>query len=788
MKIFSQPRTRLILSFLALGGSAALWAQGQQKPTLAAAALAPSIGGCPVFPANNIWNARVDTLPVDPSSALYIASEGGSGAVLHPDFGTVYNGAPNGLPFVVVPASQPAIPIVFTAYGGESDPGPYPVPPSAQVEGGSGSTGDRHVLVLQSGTCKLYEMFSAYAQSDGSWQAASGAVFDLTKNAPLRTAGWTSSDAAGLPIFPGLVRYDEVQQALAADGLLHHALRFTVPYTRTEYLWPARHWASYSSNLGYPPMGQRFRLKAGVNTDFYPGTSTAVSPINKVILQTLKQYGMFVADNGGSFFVSGAPDPRWSDDDLHLLVYYRATDFDAVNESSLEADPNSGAVVGSAPPTVALTAPASGAAVSGTVTLTAQARSNTGIASVQFLLDGNSLGAAVTGPGPNYSFSWQTSAAANGAHSLAALAVDVDGLSATSAAVQVTVANTVVTGAEASFVRVDPQTVGNWQGVYGSDGSLIALDTAHLPGYASVNFSATTQLWNWTPGGTADPRAPLRYGSNSAHIASTYFSQPGFSLDVNLNDGQPHQLALYLLDWDRGGRAESITIKDAASQAVLDSRTAADFVNGQYFVWNVRGHVLVQVVWQGGYNAVLSGIFFDPPSGTQTPPPAAAAAFIRTDTATLGNWQGVYGGDGSVIPLDSSHVPAYASVTFGGSAQLWNWTPGGTNDPRALLKYGSAQRTATTYYNQPGFVIDVSLTDAKAHQLAFYVMDWDRGGRSQTIAIRDAATNAILDSQTVANYIGGKWLVWKVQGHVLVDVRWLTGYNALINGVFFDSP
>lgn len=303
---------------------------------------AAKIAGCPVFPANNVWNTRIDTLPVDASSDAYIAAEGGAGAALHPDFGATYNGAPNGIPFVVVPETQPPVPIQFTDYGDESDPGPYPIPANAPIEGGPDGSGDRHVLVLQRGTCNLYEMFSSYPQKDGSWQAASGAIFHLKKNGPLRPAGWTSADAAGLPIFPGLVRYKEVQQALAGDSVIHHALRFTVPYTRQQYLWPARHWASRSNNSNYPPMGQRFRLKADVNIDVYPGTQIPVSSINKVILRTLKEYGMFVADNGGSFFLSGAPNARWNDDDLHQLTYYNAADFEAVDESGLMVNPDSG--------------------------------------------------------------------------------------------------------------------------------------------------------------------------------------------------------------------------------------------------------------------------------------------------------------------------------------------------------------------------------------------------------------------------------------------------------------
>ena len=234
---------------------------------------APTIGGCSIFPADNVWNTRIDSLPADPASTAYVGSTGGSKTPLHPDFGTVWDGAPNGWPFMVVPASEPLVRIVFDPWGNESDPGPYPVPANAPVGGGPNSTGDRHVLVLQSGKCLLYELFSAYPLPGGGWKAASGAVFNLTRNGPFRPANWTSADAAGLPIVPGLVRYEEVQQALASDKVLHHALRFTVTRSRAQYIWPARHSASSSNSPALPPMGQRFRLKASVNTRVYPGAN-----------------------------------------------------------------------------------------------------------------------------------------------------------------------------------------------------------------------------------------------------------------------------------------------------------------------------------------------------------------------------------------------------------------------------------------------------------------------------------------------------------------------------------
>src|SRR5262245_8478270 len=269
--------------------------------------------GCPVFPTDNVWNTPVDTLPVHPSSNTYITAIGRS-IGLHPDFGTVYQGAPNGIPFTIVPSTQPLVPIVYTAYGDESNPGPFPIPPNALIEGGANSTGDRHVLVVQTGTCKLYELFNAHPVSGGSWTADSGAVWDLHSHA-LRPDGWTSADAAGLPIFPGLVRYDEVQA-----GAINHALRFTVPKTQNTHLWPARHHTA-PTGTQYPPMGLRFRLKASFDISSF-------SAKNQVILRALKKYGMFVSDNGSAWYISGAPDARWDDDDLHSLGAVTGANFE----------------------------------------------------------------------------------------------------------------------------------------------------------------------------------------------------------------------------------------------------------------------------------------------------------------------------------------------------------------------------------------------------------------------------------------------------------------------------
>ena len=278
--------------------------------------------GCPLFPADNIWNTPVNTLPPDGNSADYIDSIGRDTG-LKADFGAgLYDGGPIGIPFAYVGNGQTGVSVSFQ-YADESDPGPYPIPSDAPIEGGTCSSGDRHILLVNADTCVLYELYDATPQGSG-WHAGSGAIFDLRSNA-LRPAGWTSADAAGLPILPGLVRYEEV-----AAGVITHALRFTADVTRDEYVWPARHQSGSPSNANVPPMGQRFRLNAGFDI-------TGFSPANQVILSALKTYGMFLADNGSDWFLSGVPDDRWDNDDLRQLqdgVHGR--DFEAVDCSFVD--------------------------------------------------------------------------------------------------------------------------------------------------------------------------------------------------------------------------------------------------------------------------------------------------------------------------------------------------------------------------------------------------------------------------------------------------------------------
>lgn len=276
----------------------------------------PAAPRCPVFPADNPWNRRVDGLPVAKGSAALVAAIGAD-RTLHPDFGSgLWQGEPIGIPITVVRGSTPKVRVSFD-HADESDPGPYPIPPNVRIEGGD----DRHAIIVDRDACRLYELY-ALVRRNGAWHAGSGAIWSLRSNR-LRPAGWTSADAAGLPILPGLARYDEV-----ARGRIDHALRVTVPRTRRAYVYPARHYASDLTDPELPPMGMRLRLKANYPTRGFP-------PQARVVLEALKRYGMLAADNGSPWFITGVPDPGWRDDDLRTLSRVPGSAFEVVDTRSL---------------------------------------------------------------------------------------------------------------------------------------------------------------------------------------------------------------------------------------------------------------------------------------------------------------------------------------------------------------------------------------------------------------------------------------------------------------------
>lgn len=307
-------RRQLLVALAALGSAPGLWparAEAQTVTPVYGSLKGASLGnnaalnGALPFPAGQAFNTDISKAAVDPGSAAIIASIGAT-ASLRPDFGSgTWDGGPIGIPYVVVSGSQAKVTIRFTAYASESEPGPYPVPRTAPIEGGAASSGDRHVIVIDRDNNRLYELYRAFPNADGSWSADCGAVFHLDSLTirPTAKAGWTSADAAGLPIFPGLVRYDE---AMRGAGGIRHALRFTVPRTRKAYVPPATHWSSSNTSTALPPMGARLRLKS---TFVIPSTFSNEA---KAVLTALKTYGMFVADHGSAFYLSGAPDPRWN--------------------------------------------------------------------------------------------------------------------------------------------------------------------------------------------------------------------------------------------------------------------------------------------------------------------------------------------------------------------------------------------------------------------------------------------------------------------------------------------
>jgi hypothetical protein len=308
-----------------LPASASTGIEPSLRPQIARSATTTG-AGAPIefgmFPADNPWNTDVSTLPVDPRNAVFLASMG-LDTEIHPDFGTVWDGGPNGIPYVVVDSTQPKYPATFY-YADESDPGPYAIPPDAPIEWGS----DHHVLALDADNKILYELYDAtFNATERRWYAGSGAIWNLNVNY-YRPDGWTSADAAGLPMLPGLVRYDEVQR-----GEITHALRFTVSDTNDSYIFPASHRAGVD-DPSLPPMGLRVRLRADYDISGFPADV-------QVVLRALKKYGMIVADNGGPWYISGAPDPRWNDDTLHEISRVAGRDFEVVNTSGVTGTPAS---------------------------------------------------------------------------------------------------------------------------------------------------------------------------------------------------------------------------------------------------------------------------------------------------------------------------------------------------------------------------------------------------------------------------------------------------------------
>ena len=334
-------------------------------------------------------------------------------------------------------------------------------------------------------------------------------------------------------------------------------------------------------------------------------------------------------------------------------------------------------------------------------------------------------------------------------------------------------------GPSAVFAGIDTATQGSWNGVYGGDGYNVINDAASYPAYAQVAPSGQSS-YTWAPS-TSDVRGLQKATNPSDRLAATWYGDT-FSIDLNLTDGNVHRVGLYVVDWDFAGRGETLEVHNAATNALLDTRTVSAFNNGQYVMWNIQGHVTVRVIRTAGVNAVVSGVFF---GGNAPPPSTTSAVFVGTDTTTQGSWKGVYGSDGYNVINDTVNYPAYAQVAPNGQLN-YTWAAT-TADVRALQKAASAiDRLAATWYGDT-FTIDLNCTDALTHRVALYVVDWDSTSRGETIEMRDAVTNALLDARTVSGFHDGRYLVWNIQGHVTVRVVRTGGNNAVVSGLFFGS-
>jgi hypothetical protein len=342
----------------------------------------------------------------------------------------------------------------------------------------------------------------------------------------------------------------------------------------------------------------------------------------------------------------------------------------------------------------------------------------------------------------------------------------------------------------ASFVKTDTTTEGNWQGVYGSQGYNVIDDATSYPSYAQISPSGnSTWVWNSS---TTDPRALQDVGSTNRVAACWYAgtsSGQGFTVNVNLTDGQTHQLALYLLDWDQwgGGRSEQVQIVNSSTGQVLDTESVSNFGNGEYLVWNVSGDIQVRITSTDSFgSAVLSGLFIDPAG---SPPASGTASFVKTDTTTEGNWQGVYGSQGYNVIDNASSYPNYAQISPNGNS-TWVWNSS-TTDPRGLQDVGSNSRIAACWYAGTGpgqgFTVNVNLTDGQTHQLALYLLDWDQwgGGRSEQVQIVNASTGQVLDTESVSNFSNGEYLVWNVSGDIQIRITSTDSFgSAVLSGLF----
>jgi hypothetical protein len=336
--------------------------------------------------------------------------------------------------------------------------------------------------------------------------------------------------------------------------------------------------------------------------------------------------------------------------------------------------------------------------------------------------------------------------------------------------------------AAASFVSADGATGGKWTGVYGTDGYSIVGGATRLPAYASVSTAgASMYTWAWAAN-SSDPRVPQAAPGATSGVAATDYAANSFSINLNLFDGKPHQVAAYLLDWDNLGRAETVQVTDSDTGAVLDTESASNFASGEWLVWNLSGRVTITFTRTAGPNAVLSALAFD---GTAAPTPAAAT-FIQADSTTQGKWSGTYGADGYALLGAGGNLPSYVRLSTAVDQLTWTWADA-TSDPRALQNGpGATTGVAASDYDPTSFTLDLNLVDGQSHRVALYIVDYDSRNRAQTVQITDAETGAVLDSQSVSNFVNGQYLVWNLTGRVKITITNGPGsVSAVASGLFF---
>jgi hypothetical protein len=510
--------------------------------------------------------------------------------------------------------------------------------------------------------------------------------------------------------------------------------------------------------------------------------------------------GMFFMYNDDLPYLGGRATNQWyhREFDLSALAgnyvdgIYLTEAANRVNVGAIYVDNIRFTWPGTAPPnaspTVALTSPASGAAFTApaTINLTATAGDTDGtVSQVSFYAGATLLGTSTTAP---YAFSWTNVAA--GSYTLTAVARDNANATTTSSPVTVTVSvappppSSITPGA--TYIATDTTTSGNWKGVFGTEGYMLAGDATSLPAYATAQQTGSN-AWTWTTL-TADTRALLRAATTTRFAATWYGST--MDLNVNVADGLSHRVSLYLLDWDARGRAVAIDALDTVTGAVLDTRSVSSFAGGTYVTWALKGRVTLRVKNAGLANAVYSAVFFDPAGAVPPPPPPPpppavgnTAVFVASDATTRGNWKGVYGASGFSIPNDGTTLPAYATLRVTG-AQPWTWASW-TADTRALQKSVGPDRIASTWYGNVA-EIEVTITDGNSHDFSVYFLDWDARSRAETVQVLNADTGAVLDSRPMSAFGNGVYLKWTISGHVKIRISWTSGANMVFNGLFFD--